>query len=60
MEGLKLRLEGETVAPDLLGPPIRLSLFRERLAWGVSQRATFLTPQQDAVNTAREKAILPE
>src|SRR4030095_2019904 len=35
--------------------PIRLSLCRERLAWGVPQRATLLTPQQDVVkHAARE------
>jgi hypothetical protein len=34
-------------------PPIRLSLCRERLAWGVPQRATLLTPQQDVVKTSR-------
>ena len=37
----------------LLVPPIRLSLCRERLAWGVPQRATLLTPQQDVVKTSR-------
>src|SRR2546429_2964649 len=33
-------------------PPIRLSLCRERLAWGVPHRATLLTPQQDVVKHA--------
>jgi hypothetical protein len=52
MERLELKLRGERVAA---ASTIRLSLFRERLAWGVSQRATLLTPQQDVVNTPREK-----
>src|SRR5438128_7181458 len=36
----------------LLLPPIRLSLCRERLAWGVPHRSTLLTPQQDLVKQA--------
>ncbi|PYK68633.1 MAG: hypothetical protein DME45_06285 [Verrucomicrobia bacterium] len=53
------RVEAKIVGGDrsgrAFGPPIRLSLFRERLAWGVPQRATLLTPQQDAVkHAARE------
>src|SRR5438552_16880885 len=32
--------------------PVRLSLCRERLAWGVHHRATLLTPQQDVVKHA--------
>jgi hypothetical protein len=32
--------------------PVRLSLCRERLAWGVPHRATLLTPQQDVVKHA--------
>ena len=35
-----------------LMPPVRLSLCRERLAWGVPHRATLLTPQQDVVKHA--------
>jgi hypothetical protein len=52
------RMEGQIAAQGSSRVvSIRLSLFRERLAWGVPQRATLPTPQQDVVNTPREKSV---
>src|SRR5205823_9019849 len=58
MEGIEARVEERDRCARSSRLPIRLSLFRERLAWGVPQRATLLTPQQDAVNTPREKSVI--